>query len=84
MSDVSSFMFYDLWFLRGEEGGDDARSAWPSDALGYTHATMARTMGCQRASGSQSHQNAPQFRLESATRLHEVGIASKRKSAMLR
>src|SRR3989338_10212643 len=56
----------------GEEGGDDARSAWPSDALGYTHATMARTMGRQPARGSQSHQNAPQFRLESATRLHEV------------
>ena len=28
-----------------EEGGDDAKSAWPSDALGYTHATMGRTTG---------------------------------------
>ena len=36
----------------GEEGGDDVKSAWPSDALGYTRATMANTMGCQRASGS--------------------------------
>ena len=24
-----------------EEGGDDVKSAWPSDALGYTRATMA-------------------------------------------
>ena len=23
-----------------EEGGDDVKSAWPSDALGYTHDTM--------------------------------------------
>ena len=30
-----------------EEGGDDVKSAWPFDALGYTHATMVRTMGCQ-------------------------------------
>ena len=32
-----------------EEGGDDVRSAWPFDALGYTHDTMVRTMGCQAA-----------------------------------
>ena len=31
----------------GEEGGDDVKSAWPSDVLGYTRATMAGTMGCQ-------------------------------------
>ena len=36
----------------GEEGGDDARSAWPFDILGYTRDTMVHTMGCQRASGS--------------------------------
>ena len=28
-----------------EEGEDDAKSAWPSDALGHTHATMERTTG---------------------------------------
>jgi len=27
----------------GEEGEDDAKSACPSDALGYTHDTMAGT-----------------------------------------
>jgi len=30
----------------GEEGGDDVKSAWPSDALGDTHATMVSTTGC--------------------------------------
>ena len=32
--------------LCAEEGGDDAKSAWPFDALGDTGATMANTMGC--------------------------------------
>ena len=32
-----------------EEGGDDVKSAWPFDALGYTHDTMDETMGCQTA-----------------------------------
>ena len=36
----------------GEEGADDVKSAWPSDALGYTRATMAITMGRQPARGS--------------------------------
>ena len=35
-----------------EEGGDDVKSAWPFDALGYTHDTMGETMGCQPARGS--------------------------------
>ena len=30
-----------------EEGEDDAKSAWPFDALGNTHGTMAKTMGSQ-------------------------------------
>ena len=29
----------------GEEGEDDAKSAWPSDTLGYTHVTMVITTG---------------------------------------
>ncbi len=28
-----------------EEGGDDVKSAWSFDALGYTRATMDSTMG---------------------------------------
>ena len=36
----------------GEEGGDDAKSARPSDALGCTRGTMGLTMGCEGASRS--------------------------------
>ena len=32
-----------------EEGGDDARSACPSDALGHTHNTMGITTGSDTA-----------------------------------
>ena len=40
------------WPSSWEEGGDDVKSAWPSDTLGYTRVTMAVTMGCQPARGS--------------------------------
>src|SRR5713226_1272700 len=49
--------------------------------LGDTHATMAETKSCQPARGSQSRQTRSQFRLEAATRLHEAGVASNRRSA---
>src|SRR6266700_6589611 len=49
--------------------------------LGDTHATMAETKSRQPARGSQSRQTRSQFRLEAATRLHEAGVASKRRSA---
>ena len=52
--------------------------------LGYTRATMVGTMGCELARESQSHQSQSQFRLQAATRLHEVGIASNRGSALPR
>ena len=52
-----------------------------SYVLGNTRATMASTMSRQTARWSQSQQNWSQFGLKSATRLHEVGIASNRKSA---
>ena len=48
---------------------------------GYTHATMAATKGSESASWSESHQTRSQFGLQAATRLHEVGVASKRRSA---
>jgi hypothetical protein len=37
-----------------EEGEDDARSACPSDTLGYTHNTMANTTGRDGETPSQS------------------------------
>jgi hypothetical protein len=51
---------------------------------GYKHATMAGTKGSQPARGSKSHQSRSQFGLQAATRLHEVGIASNRWSAIQR
>ena len=51
---------------------------------GYKHATMAGTKGSQVARGSKSHQSRSQFGLQAETRLHEAGIASNRRSAMLR
>ncbi len=53
-------------------------------ALGYTRATMAGTMGSEPVRGSESHQNRSQFGLRAAIRPHEVGIASNRRSAILR
>ena len=53
-------------------------------ALGYTHDTMASTMGRKAVRRSKSHQSWSQFGLRSATRPHEVGIASKRVSATAR
>ena len=50
-------------------------------ALGYTHATMIGTTGCQTARWSQSHQTRSQWGLQAETRLHERGIASNRRSA---
>ncbi len=37
-----------------EEGGDDAKSAWPFDVLGGTHVTMESTTGCESARKSKS------------------------------
>ena len=55
--------------------------------LGYTHATMGGTMGSEAATRSESSKailSSDQFRLQAATRLHEDGVASKRRSAILR
>ncbi len=48
---------------------------------GYTHPTMEPTTGSDGVTLSQSLQTAPQFRLRAATRPHEAGIASNRKSS---
>ena len=67
--------------VKTEEGGDDAKSAWPSDGLGDTRVTVAGTKRREAAKRSKSHQTQSRFGLESATRLHENGIASNRESA---
>ena len=53
-------------------------------AWGYTHATMAGYRGTQDREVELIPQTRSQFGLQSATRLHEVGIASNRRSAKLR
>ena len=53
-------------------------------ALGYTHATMVVNKGMQNGDVELISKIRPQFGLQSATRLHEVGIASNCRSAKLR
>ena len=52
--------------------------------LGDTHATMAGHRGWLSREVELIPENRPQFGLQAATRLHEAGIASNRRSAMLR
>ena len=52
-----------------------------SYALGNTHPTMAKNNELQLSNKKQISKISPQFRLGSATRPHEVGIASNRGSA---
>jgi hypothetical protein len=73
-----------LRIREGEEGEDDARSACPSDTLGYTHNTIAGTTGSDGVTLSQSLESRRQFGLGAATRPHEAGIASNRGSAIPR
>src|ERR671919_924780 len=64
----------------GEEGGDDVKSAWPL-CLGLHTCYNDRYKGLQTRKGKLIPKNRPQFRLGSATRPHEGGIASNRGSA---
>jgi len=45
ISDIR-YLISDIRIPGGEEGEDDAKSAWPSDTLGYTRGTIAATTGC--------------------------------------
>ncbi len=49
--------------------------------LGYTRTTMAIKQRAARQRCRANPEKWPQFRLQAATRLHEVGIASNRRSA---
>ena len=53
-------------------------------AQGYTRATMGEYKGLPPGDRMLISKNLSQFRLKSATRLHEAGIASNRISAMIR
>src|SRR3989440_7742882 len=66
-----------------EEGGDDVKSAWPL-RLGLHPCYNGRDRGPQAREGEPIPQTRSQFGLQAATRLHEVGIASNRRSAKRR
>ena len=66
-----------------EEGGDDVKSSWPLRP-GMQTCYNGAHKAMQGSDAEQIAKNAPQFGLQAATRLHEVGIASNRRSATLR
>src|SRR5215216_859912 len=73
----------DSWETAGvnsEEGGDDVKSSWPL-CPGLHTCYNGQYKGLQHREVKLIPKNWSQFRLESATRLHEVGIASNRGSA---
>ncbi len=63
-----------------EEGGDDVKSSWPL-CPGLHTCYNGRYKGSRYREVELIPQIRSQFGLESATRLHEVGIASNRGSA---
>ena len=63
-----------------EEGGDDVKSSWPL-RLGLHTCYNGRDRGARNRKMKQIPETLPQFGLQAATRLHEVGIASNRGSA---
>ncbi len=69
--------------LNREEGGDDVKSSWPL-CPGLQTCYNGRYKGTRYREVQQIPKNRPQFRLEAEIRLHEVGIASNRVSAMTR
>jgi hypothetical protein len=65
---------------KAEEGRDDVKSAWPLRPGPHTYYN-GRHRASQTREGELIAEILSQFGLESATRLHEVGIASNRGSA---
>src|SRR6476620_7066517 len=66
-----------------EEGGDDVKSSWPLRPGLHTYYN-GKDRGLRSREGEPIPETFSQSGLESATRLHEVGIASNRRSALLR
>ena len=73
----------DTAYVSSEEGGDDVKSSWPLRPglhTCYNGDYNEQPLGDKE----QISKKSSQFGLESATRLHEAGIASNRISAMMR
>ena len=66
-----------------EEGEDDVKSACPLRP-GLHTCYNGRDKELQPREGKPTSKTRSQFGLQAATRLHEVGIASKRRSAIRR
>ena len=66
--------------VKPEEGGDDVKSSWPL-CLGLHTCYNGTDRTIRDRKVEEIAQKVPQFGLEAATRLHEVGIASNRGSA---
>ena len=66
--------------VKSEEGVDDVKSSWPL-CPGLHTCNNGRYRALQTREREPIAENRPQFRLQSATRLHEDGIASNRGSA---
>jgi hypothetical protein len=69
--------------LTPEEGGDDVKSAWPLYPGLHTRYN-GRYNALPSREAELIAQKRPQFRSQAATRLREVGVASKRASAIVR
>jgi hypothetical protein len=69
--------------VRSEEGRDDVKSSWPL-CPGLHTCYNGTYRGERYREVERISERVSQFGLESATRLHEVGIASNRASAMAR
>jgi hypothetical protein len=61
--------------FKSEEGGDDVKSSWPL-CPGLHTCYNGRYKGLLSREVELIPKNRPQYGLESATRLHEGGIAS--------
>ena len=66
--------------VKSEEGGDDVKSSWPLYPGLHTYYN-GRYKGLLNREMELIPKNRSKFGLESATRLHEAGIASNRGSA---
>ena len=68
--------------LKPEEGGDEVKSACPL-YLGLHTRYNGRYNGSPTREREPILKNRPQFRSQAATRLREVGVASKCRTAIL-
>ena len=69
--------------IKLEEGGDDVKSACPLYPGLHTRYN-GRYNRLPSREAEPILKSRSQFRLQAATRLHEVGVASKRRTAILR